>query len=116
VDGQRVEEFVAENNTCDSFRPRAAFDVYRNVAEFRKGGGHLASASPEFRYHEIRGSSHLFQELAHPGSDEDAEDRLNLLGSVIVTLFPERILATPVIPMLRVIESDLHEPVEGDGA
>ncbi len=111
---QGVEEFVRENDAPNLLR-HLARHLYRQIPPAGECLRHLAAAGTELDYSEILQRSHLAPHIANRGRDQDAEDRLQLLGRVEIAALAERIARRPVVAVFGMIERRLHVFTERDG-
>ena len=114
--GQGVEELVGEHHAAETQRKLTHLDIYRNVAPFGERRRHLAPPRAQFHHREIGGVAHGVCQLADARGHQQAEDGLQLLGGEEIAADAERVLAPPVIAVLRMVQRHLHESPERDRA
>src|SRR5262249_47601828 len=102
-----------EHDAADRLRQLAA-NLHRNVAPFGKRLRHLLPSGAELDDREIAAIAKLPRQLTHALCDEDAEDRLELLGRVEIAGPSERIARAAVIAEFRMVQRLIHELVKTD--
>jgi len=120
VDGEGVEEFIGEDDAGElggERGVRGAAGVEGEVRELREGLAHFAAAGAPLDDGEVFVRRESGAELREGGGDEAAEDGLELGGGVEVAVAAEGIARGVCVEAgAGVIESELHEAGEGDGA
>ena len=119
VHGQRIEEFVGEYDTGDGIRNRVA-GFNDPVIQVGRGCQYILAQLPtmaaELNDLEPGWMAEFFPPFQELPGQHLAEQRADADAGEIIARFADAFAARSVVPMLRVVKGQIHEPFEGDAA